>query len=166
MRSLFLLLAILFVGFIGFSQSKTAHINYSELILLMPETVAADQELDELTKKYQLQLEKLEAEYKQKLAAFEAEQETLAGAMRELRLKELKDLEETYKSFLTAAKQEIAARDKELFTPIFDKAKQAVAEVAKSKGYAFVADSSKENYVYMDPKDDIMELVKKKLGLE
>ena len=165
MRTLFLALSICFIGATAFSQSKTAHINYSELILLMPETAEADQALDELTKKYQQQLTKLDQEYNQKVESFNAEESTLTGAMRELKLKEIKDLEETYQNFLAAAKKEIAERDKELFTPIFEKAKQAVAEVAKSKGYAYVADSSKDNYVYMDPKDDIMELVKKKLGL-
>lgn len=165
MKTLFLVLSICFIGVTAFSQSKTAHINYSELVLLMPETAEADQALDELTKKYQQELTKLDQEYKQKVEAFNAEESTLTGAMRELKLKEIKDLEETYQNFLAAAKKEIAERDKELFTPIFEKAKQAVAEVAKSKGYAYVADSSKDNYVYMDPKDDIMELVKKKLGL-
>lgn len=164
MRTLFLFLTFSLIGFTTISQTKTAHINYSELVLEMPETQAADQELDELTKTYQEQLKQLDQQYKEKLKAFEAEQEKLKGAIREMRLKELKDLEETYKSFLEAAKKEISAKDKALFVPIFEKAKEAVKEVAQSKGYSYVIDSSKENYIYLDPKHDLMDLVKEKLG--
>lgn len=165
MKHLVTCIAFLFISSAFFAQSKTAHINYSQLVLLMPETAEADKALNELTKQYEEQLQKLSQAYNEKMEAFKQEEESLAGAMRELREKELKDLETTYQNFLTAAKKEIAERDKELFAPIFEKAKKAVTEVAKSKGYAYVIDSSKDNYVYMDPKDDIMDLVKKKLGL-
>ena len=161
-----LLLSLVLITGVSFSQSKTSHINYSQLVLSMPETTAAKTELDNLTKSYQAQLTKIETEYKTKLEAFQKEEKTLAPAIKELRLKELKDLEASFKNFQEAANKEIKEKYNALFNPIFEKAKTAVTEVAKSKGYSYVIDSSKDQYVYMNPKDDLMELVKKKMVLK
>ena len=54
----------------GFSQTKTAHLNYNKLILLMPETKKADTTLNELTKNYQAELTRMENEYKVKSEKF------------------------------------------------------------------------------------------------
>jgi outer membrane protein len=45
------------------------------------------------------------------------------------------------------------------------KAKKSVEEVAKENGYKLVIDSSQGTLLYSEPSDDIMALVKKKLGL-
>ena len=149
----------------GFSQTKTAHINYSKLVLLMPETKKADTTLSVLTKNYQAELTRMQTEYKTKLEKFQLEEKSLPAATKELRTKELIDAESSYTKFQEAAKKDISEKDKALFDVIFEKASNAVKEVAKEKGYSYVIDSSKGNYVYLDPKEDIFDAVKKKLGL-
>ncbi len=161
----FFIVCFVLNSIISFSQTKTAHINYSKLVLSMPETKKADSTLDVLTKSYQRELTKLEAEYKIKTESFQKDEKTMPQAMKELRMKELKDAEASYAKFQEAAKKDIASKDKELFDIIFEKAKKAVTDVAISKGYDYVIDSSKDQYVYMNPKDDLMELVKKKMAL-
>lgn len=149
----------------GFSQTKTAHINYNKLILLMPETKKADTTLSVLTKNYQAELTRMENEYKVKSEKFKVDEKTMPEVTKELRLKELKDAETSYAKFQEAAKKDISEKDKALFDVIFEKASNAVKEVAKEKGYSYVIDSSKGGYAYLDPKEDIFEAVKKKLGL-
>lgn len=158
---------VLFVMCLGmsFSQTRTAHINYSKLVLLMPETKKADTTLSVLTKNYQAELTRMQTEYKTKLEKFQTEEKTMPAATKELRTKELTDAEASYTKFQEAAKKDISEKDKALFDVIFEKASNAVKEVAKEKGYSYVIDSSKANYVYLDPKEDIFESVKKKLGL-
>jgi len=160
------LIIILFTSLFSFSQSKTAHINYNQLVLSMPETKQADSLLKQLTQNYQAELTRLESEYKAKSDKYQKEEATLPEATKQLRLKELKDAEATYAKFKEAAQKDISEKDNALFNPIFEKAKETVTGVAKSKGYDYVIDSSKGNYVYMNPKDDLMELVKKKMGLD
>ena len=163
----YILILLTFLGFttFGLAQSKTAHINYSQLVLLMPETKAASTTLENFTKNYKGELAKLESTYKTKVEAFKKEEPTLLPAIKELRQKEITDLEVSYNKLNEAAKKEINDKDNALFVPIFEKAKNAVMAIAKEKGYDYVIDSSKGQYVYMNPKDDISELVKKKLGL-
>ena len=160
-----IILSLLFTT-VAFSQSKTAHINYNQLVLSMPETKQADSLLKQLTQNYQAELTRLESEYKAKSDKYQKEEATLPEATKQLRLKELKDAEATYAKFKEAAQKDISEKDNALFNPIFEKAKETVTGVAKSKGYDYVIDSSKGNYVYMNPKDDLMELVKKKMGLD
>ena len=149
----------------GYSQTKTAYINYSKLVLLMPETKTADSILSVLTKNYQSELTRMENEYKVKSEKFKIEVQTMPDVTKELRLKELKDAEASYAKFQEAAKKDISEKDKALFKVIFEKAENAVKDVAKEKGYSYVIDSSKGGFIYLDAKEDIFEAVKKKLGL-
>lgn len=165
MKNVLLLITLLFIANSSFSQTKTAHINYSQLVLSMPETIKADSLLNALTLYYQAELTRMETEYKAKVEKYQTEELTLPEATKQLRLKEIKDAEETYANFKEAAQIDISSKDKSLFDPIFEKAKKTVTDVATSKGYDYVIDSSKGQYVYMNPKDDLMVLVKKRLGL-
>lgn len=165
MKNILLLITLLFIANNSFSQSKTAHINYNQLVLSMPETKKADSTLNALTLNYQAELTRLESEYKAKLEKYQKEEKMLPEATKQLRLKELKDAEATYANFKEAAQKDISSKDKSLFDPIFEKAKKTVTDVATSKGFDYVIDSSKENYVFMHPKHDLMKLVKKKMGL-
>jgi outer membrane protein len=163
-KKIAIIATIFFISLSSFAQTKTAHINYSQLILSLPETKTADSLLKNLTLNFQMELNRLESEYKVKVEKYQKEEKNLADATKQLRANELKDAESTYTKFKEAAKKEIASKDKALFEPIFDKAKKVVTEVATSKGYDYVIDSGKGQYVYMNPKDDLMELVKKKIG--
>jgi outer membrane protein len=164
MKNSIQLFFLLCVG-ISYSQSRTAHINYSKLVMLMPETKKADTTLTLLTNNYQTELTRMESEYKIKSEKFKEDNPNLPTVTKELRLKELKDAETSYAKFQEAAKKDISEKDKALFDVIFEKASNAVKEVAKEKGYSYVIDSSKGGYIFLDPKEDIFEAVKKKLGL-
>lgn len=165
MKKLLIIIVLTVISNQLVAQTKTAHINYSKLVLMLPETKKADTTLSVLTKTYQAELTRMENEYKAKSEKYKVEEKILPEATKELRLKELKDAEVSYAKFQEAAKKDITEKDKALFKVIFEKAEKAVQDVAKEKGYSYVIDSSKGNYVYLDPKEDIFEAVKKKLGL-
>ena len=149
-----------------FSQNKTAHLNYKDLVNSLPEAKKASQSVDSLTKRYQLELDKLQNEYQIKNENFKKEEATYNAAIKELKQKEIKDLETSYNNFKKAAQSDIDLKDKLLSEPILKKIKESVEQVAKEKGYSYVIDSSVAGYIYMDPKDDILQLVKNKLGVK
>ncbi len=164
MKNIIQLFFLLCVG-ISYSQTRTAHINYSKLVLLMPETKKADTTLTLLTKNYQSELTRMESEYKIKSEKFKEEEPNMPSVTKELRLKELKDAETTYAKFQEVAKKDVSDKDKVIFKLIFEKAEKAVKDVAIEKGYSYVIDSSKGGYIFLDSKEDIFEAVKQKLGL-
>ena len=63
-------------------------------------------------------------------------------------------------------KPSLQEKEKELLQPIIDRAKQAIAEVAKENGYTYIFDTSAGTLLYQQDSDDILALVKKKLGLK
>ena len=50
--------------------------------------------------------------------------------------------------------------------PFIDKAKKAIDDVAKEKGYTYILDTSTGSVLYWEGGDDIMMYVKEKLGIQ
>ena len=84
----------------------------------------------------------------------------------ESKLKELQDLENRIKIFDEQAQEDLQSKQEELLKPLIDKAKAAIAEVAKENGYTYVFDTSVGALLYFELSDDIIELVKKKLNIK
>jgi len=155
----------LLCSLVSFSQSKTAYINFNELVQQMPEFKAANDSALIITKEYQSQLDNIVTELKTKGEIFEKDSKSYKPEIYDYKLNEIKDLQSRVEGFKKTAETAIQKQKDELLNPIIKKAKDAVEQVAKSKGYSYVIDSGKENYVYLDPKADLMELVKKELKL-
>ena len=166
MKNLIIICLISLLG-IGstFAQNKTAYLNFNDLIQAMPEAKIATEQLQKITQDYQLQLDKMAEEFKTKNEIFEKEKATLQVAIKEFKQKELLDMQRKFEEFKQAAQNDIQKKREELLNPIIKKAKDAVETVAKDKGYGYVVDSSSSQYIYMNSNDNIMDLVKKKLGL-
>ena len=64
------------------------------------------------------------------------------------------------------AEKRLEARQEELLKPIVDRAKKAIEEVGKENGYTYIFDAGVGAVLYSQDSDDIMPLVKKKLGLK
>ena len=156
----------LLVSAFTFSQSKTAHINYNELLQSMPEMAVAKSTLEEFTKTYQEQLNKMQEDFKLKSESFKKDEATIQPAMKSLKVKELQDLEASFLKFKDDAQLEINNKEKDLLAPIVKKAKDAVEVVVKEKKYNYVIDSGAGQYVYLDPNENIMLQVKNKLGIK
>jgi outer membrane protein len=62
------------------------------------------------------------------------------------------------------AQQMYQAKEEETMKPILDRARRAIQDVAKENGYAYVF--TKEQLLVFPPADDMLPLVKKKLGLK
>jgi len=79
----------------------------------------------------------------------------------------LTDLEKRISDFQTNAQNDLQKKQDELLNPIIEKAKNAINEVAKENGYTYILDSSVGGVVlYTVSNDDILPLVKKKLGIQ
>jgi outer membrane protein len=73
-------------------------------------------------------------------------------------------LQADIQQFSQSAEQDMMKKKEELYMPIYNKAKTAINEVAKAKGYDYVLDSSEGLGVLMtNSANDLMNDVKKKL---
>jgi outer membrane protein len=154
------------------AQQKIGHINSSELIQSMPEVKAADAAMDAWQKQKQATLEALNTEFVKKNTAFTDKQKIRSEANKDVVDKELQtmytelqDMEKRIGAAQEQAQQEAKTKQEELYNPIIQKATTAVNSVSKEKGYAYVLDTSNPAVVYFGGGEDIIQLVKTKLGI-
>jgi len=147
------------------AQSKIAHVNTSELMNAMPEMKEFEKKLKDHETLLRAQLEEMQTELQTNYTAYM--QDTVSPqAIMEIKKKKLEDLQANIQQFAQTAEQEMVKKKEELYMPIYTKAKTAINDVAKAKGYDYVLDSSEGlGVLVVQPSNDLMNDVKKKLGI-
>jgi outer membrane protein len=159
-------MSVVFVGNAAKAQAKIAYIKFDELIDQMPETKTIRTQLETYNKQFQDTYSAMANEYQSKGQAYEAQRATMTDAVRTAKESELQDLQKRIQAFQTDAQQKVNQKTNELSKPLFDKARGAISQVAKEKGYAYVINSSQTDLIVSPPGDDIMAEVKAKLGIK
>jgi len=158
---------MLFVGNFAKAQTKIGYINFGELVREMPEFKTVQTSIESYQKQFVDQLTVMNNEYQQKGKEYQATQATMTDAIRSAKQAELADIQKRMQDYNTDAQQKVDAKSNELIKPITDKAKAAVSQVAKAKGYTYVLDSSQGSPILVSPDgDDLMPEVKAALGLK
>ena len=112
-------------------------------------------------------LEELEVEYNKKLDDYQKNVDTMTDLIRKTKENELQDLLQRIQNFQIEAEQDLSRQRAELLKPIQEKAFNAVNEVAAENGFTYVFDMGMGVIIYAaDNTEDILPLVKVKLGLE
>jgi len=160
--------AVLFLGVNSSvnAQTKVAHINLSELVPLMPELKAAQDQLKKLGEGFDKDYRAMTEEYRTKAEKYSGEAKTAGDALNETRGKELQDLEARIMKFQQTAQAELANKEVELQAPIIEKARLAIHKVAKAKGYDLVLDSTIGGPVLMAETGNILPDVKAELKIK
>jgi len=147
---------------------KLGHINSQELLSLMPESDSAQKKLENLANDHQLVLEEMSVEFNKKFEAYRVALEAgkLSDLARASKEAELEDLQTRIQQFEQTAQQDLQQKRVEIFTPVQEKALNAVNAVAEENGFTYIFDTGMGAVVYTSPdSQDILPLVKAKLGL-
>jgi len=86
--------------------------------------------------------------------------------MKDIKAREIQDAQKRIEDYRQAAEQKIDAKRAELLKPIYDKARKAIEDAAKEKGYTYVIDGSSGILLVSPAGDDLMPAVKAKLGIK
>jgi outer membrane protein len=162
---LFLACGLVF-GNMAFAQTKLGYINSAELLKMMPEAKKADSNIQAYTKTFQDQLQSMSKEYEKKVQDYQAGEKTMTDAIKEVKVKEIQDLQGRMEAFNQSAQEKVDKKREELLKPVLDKADKAIKDVAKEKAYDYVFDSSVGSLLYAKDSDNILPLVKAKLGIK
>jgi outer membrane protein len=146
--------------------TKIGAISLAELIPTMPEYKKADTLMNEFNNALQQQYQDMVTEYQQQTAMLGSKDTTkYTAAQLELKRKGVSELLVKLQGWQQTAQQMQQQKDEELMAPIKKKALDAINAVAKENGYLWVI--SKDEKLLVSPvADDILPLVKKKLGLK
>ena len=168
-KSLILLVVAIFaLGSTSFAQRsiKLGHLNSTELMQIMPGKDSAQAAFQAEVDALEAQLTAMQTEFQNKYNEYMEKQSQMTELIRKTKEQELMDMRQRIESFSQNAQQQLQEREKVLLQPIIDRAKQAIAEVAKGNGYTYIFDVSAGALLYQQDSDDILPLVKKKLGLK
>lgn len=165
---IFLVLALFTYGLTAHTQNfKFGHINSQELLKSMPENDSAQAQLQRYAKQLQDQLDAMQVEYNKKAQEFQDQQNNLTDLIKKTKLQELQDIQKRIQDFQSTAQQGMQQKQASLLQPIIDKANKAIKEVAEENGFTYIFDISRGTILYYsEQSQDIMPLVKKKLGLQ
>lgn len=148
------------------SGLKIGWIISGELLSVMPEKIKADTELNRYARDFQNQIESMMKEYQTKGQKYQAEEKTMSDAIKEVKLKEIQSLQERIESIQQSAKDKVTQKQQDLYQPILDKADKAIKAVAKEKGYDYIFDQNGGGLLYGRESDNVLPMVKAKLGIK
>ncbi|HQB24286.1 MAG TPA: OmpH family outer membrane protein, partial [Bacteroidales bacterium] len=146
---------------------KFGHINSQELIGLMPERDSALVKLQTYTHELEDTIAEMQQEYQTKYNTYQQRQATWSAAVLESKQRELIELQQRLEQFSQGAQQEYQQMQQVLFSPVFQKANEAIEKVAKEQGFAFIFDLSAGGVIYYDANIsvDVLPLAKTALGI-
>lgn len=173
MRNLTKILAVatlmMVAGFAYGQGPKFGHIDLQALIQIMPERATAEQTYNKQVKDLEDQLGTMQKELEDKYRDYAQKRDSLSDIVRSAKETEIQDLQQRIQNFQIIAQQQLQQKNAEILKPIFDKAKNTIADVAKEKGLIYVFDISGElgTVLYKSNESlDLLPLVKQKLGIQ
>ena len=143
---------------------KIGRINSQDVVVNMAEFKQAQTQIEALAKDLQAQAETIQVEMNNKLQEYQKGAETMTDAVRQLKEKELNDLNTRLQEFNQVAQQELQKKEQELMEPIIKKANEAITEVSKAGGYTVIFETGQMIYFDEAQVKDITPEVKAKLG--
>ncbi len=168
------ILNIAFTGLVVLSMSLTVsaqksakfgHINSNDLLTIMPERDTAEAKLKSFAQELELQLTKMSGEYEKKYTDYQQNVNVMNEVVRASKEEEIMELQKRIQDFQQKAQTSLQQKEAKLMEPLIDKAKKAIKDVAAENGYTYVFDSSVGALIHYPDGDDLLPLVKKKLGL-
>ncbi|MFT3681992.1 MAG: OmpH family outer membrane protein [Ferruginibacter sp.] len=169
MKHVFTAVAVMIISVLGLvgtanAQGKIGYISTEELIGSMPEAEKANTSLQEYQGSLQEQGTEYLKEYLEKDSVFRADSAKYSAAVKELKIKDLNELGQKVQGWNQTMQQLMQQKTQELLAPMRTKAYETIKTVAKESGYAYILDA--QAILVGPPGDDILPLVKKKLGIK
>ena len=145
--------------------NKIGFISLQELIPTMAEYKKADTSLNDFQSALGQQFDDMRKEYYEKDSVLQSKDTVkFTKAQLEMKRREVNELLVKLQGWQQQAQQMYQQKQQELISPIQKKAVDAVNAVAKENGFTYVF--SKEALLVSPPAEDLLPLVKKKLGVK
>jgi outer membrane protein len=149
------------------AQQKFGHIDIQQLIQVMPERNAALESLEKEAGELETMLATMQTELQTMFQDYTTGREDMSDLVRTAKEEDIQLKQQRIETFRIQADQQLQQKQQELMTPIFEKADNAISEVAKEQGLLYVFDISSRVVLYKSSQSvDVFPLVKKKLAIE
>ena len=166
MRPFFSLFVFCVLSIAPLRAQEYGHLNFANLLSAMPGIEAAEGQLESYNQELVQEGERMVTELRARVEEVQVQVEDLPP----VRLEELRAELARERDAIAAYEQQLPgkleAKRQELLGPLIQQARDAINAVAEENGYLMIFDTSLFNTVlYAQDSDDIMDLVKAKLGI-
>ena len=151
---------------------KFGRVDLAAIVTAMPEYKEAEANLQVYGKDLQDQLEQIQVEFNNRYLEYEKNVATYSDSVRQLKERELTELQQRFQDFQQVAQQDMQKKEAELINPVYTKANDAVKVVSTRGGYIAVFNTAGDQpasagLAYFDAEalTDITAEVKKELGI-
>lgn len=145
---------------------KLGHIDRQKLMLVLPERKAAEDKMQAFAKTLDERLKAMGAEYQAKVAEAQSKAEAMTQTEKEMAVREIGELEQRIQAAQEKAQEDLEKQEEELLKPMVERTNKAINEVAAANNFTYIFDTSTGFVLYFDKGEDIMSLVKAKLGIQ
>ena len=151
---------------------KFGRVDLAAIVTAMPEYKEAETNLQAYGQDLQDQLEQIQVEFNNRYLEYEKNVATYSDSVRQLKERELTELQQRFQDFQQVAQQDMQKKEAELITPVYTKANDAVKAVSTRGGYIAVFNTAGDQpasagLAFFDAEalTDITAEVKKELGI-
>lgn len=167
MKKILLTLTLALFSLAIFSQ-KYAFVDTDYILKNIPEYIEAQKTLDDLSEKWEAEIERMKSVINKKYQQYQSEELLLPEDMKKKKREEIFALEDNLSKFQQdkfGVEGELFQKRKELIEPIQNKVYNAVKELASVGNYSFIFDKANQsNILYADSKLDKSQRILKNLG--
>ena len=168
MKKIVLTLALALIAATAVDAQKFALVDMDYILKAIPAYETANEQLDQLSKKWQKEVENMLAETQTMYKNYQTELVFLTDEMKVQREEEIvakeKEANELKRKYF-GVEGELYKKRESLMKPIHEEIFTAVQSVATEKGYQLIIDKSSDmSLVYAAPKIDVSDEVLEKLG--
>lgn len=148
------------------SAQKMAVVDSKAVFDAMPEKAVAETVLNDLLSRYSEENAKLEKEFNQKYADFQALDSGTPKSIKARRIQEIQENKRKIDSYQEMVEQDMTAKRAELLEPIKSRIQSAIDSIGVAGGYSIIFDVSKTPIAFKNADVvDITPVVKASLGV-
>ena len=144
---------------------KFAHVNYQELVYLVPEADSARAQMNSASQEAQETLQAMAQEFDTKYSQYEQKANEWTPAIRQSKERELSEIQSRIQDFQQSIQQELRQLENQLMSPIYQKVQETVNSLAKAGGYIYVFDSTSLLYIDAAQSTDLTPAARTTLGI-
>ena len=166
------LAVVLMVSATAVNAQKFGRVDLAAVVTSMTEFKEAQTNLEAYGRDLQDQLEQIQVEFNKLYADYEKNVTTYSDTVRQLKERELTELQQRFQDFQQLAQQDMSKKEAELMNPIYEKANDAIKQVSSAGGYIAIFSTTSDQpasagLAYFDPAQltDITPEVKVVLGI-
>ena len=156
-------LMLVFAAASAWGQVKIGHISSEAIMKQLPDAQDAQKQLDALVAQWQAELNKMQADWKQRYVDYDRKKLIMTDQRRADTERELRELDQKiadYRNQKFGQNGELFQKQEELMKPIQDRVFAAIQEIAQEDGYDYIFDKSGEILLmYTNEKLDLTQKV-------